>query len=563
MLKRANFLSLLLLIMFSLISSPLPGLAKGQQGASTLINDSLDDPANLTPEENITRLNAKLLANPADAAAWNDLGIVYAQQENFSLAKDAFIKAVQSDPRQGDYHRNLGAAFVKLEMYELAISEFMAYRQLDLMGGIDYWRLIGNAQIKSGQDAEARKTLQDGIDTLSPQLGPEGFVLVLMFDKLELDAGNGEARKKLLQAHAPAVLRFLENAKESDEGYSQARALVQNYSGAIIDDAKILEESGMLDDAAKEYVTAYELTPGRTDLLPRIVSVHIARDELMDAKVAARLARADHPEFAGTWIASGRVYERIDRREDALDCYKKAFAIDDSIDDLRIVIGNLLMRMGRDKEASEFLKEGVAPGSAKPEVVYNYALSQMREKKYHAAIAALKSVVDEKPEMTEAWIALGQSLQASKQYKQAMEPYDMVFRQSGDLKYLVLKGDCARKAKNRKEAIAAYNECLAVDPATVKARYNLSITYMEVKQYENAVESFQQMLELEPDSYRVYFSMGRSYFHLGQFEEALEAYDLAMEAQETANLFISIGEVYDKQGQKKKAEYWYKKASKL
>jgi len=384
-----------------------------------------------------------------------------------------------------------------------------------------------------------------------------------MLDKLESDAEKEDARKTLLGKHGPVALRFIGESEEGETGYLQALSIVHNWSGIMVDDAIILEESGMLNEAAEMYAQAYELTPDRIDLLPRLVSVHIERDELMDAKVAARLARADHPEFAGTWIASGRVYERIDRREDALECYEKAFAIDDSMDELRIVIGNLLMRMGRDKEASEFLKDGVAPGSAKPEVVYNYALSQMREKKYHAAIAALKSVIEEKPEMTEAWIALGKSNQAIKQYKGAMAPYDMVYRQTEDLKYLVLKGDCARKAQLNDEAVAAYKECLAVDPTTEKARYNLSITYMEIKQYDKAVASFKKMLEFEPNSYRIYFSMGRSYFHLGQFEEALDAYDMAMEDQETANLFISIGEVYGKQGKNKRAEYWYKKARKM
>jgi len=171
MLKRTNLLSLVVLIIFLATLSPGSGLAMGKKSASTFKNISDGSDVELTPEEQISELNAKLLANPADSASWNDLGIIYAQQEKYGLAKDSFIKAVQSDPSQGDYHRNLGAAFVKLEMYELAISEFMAYRQLDLMGGVDFWRLIGNAQNKSGQISEARKTFQDGIKALSPQLG--------------------------------------------------------------------------------------------------------------------------------------------------------------------------------------------------------------------------------------------------------------------------------------------------------------------------------------------------------------------------------------------------------
>ncbi len=563
MLKCSNCLSSIMLMVICVVIVPVSSQAISQ-GSGTSSQTLLDGGApELTPEEKIAELNAKLLENPANAAAWNDLGIVYAGENQFGLAKDAFIKAVQSDPAQGDYHRNLGASFVKLEMFDLAISEFMAYRQLDIMGGVDYWRLIGNAQIKSGQVSEARKTLQEGIAAMAPHLGAEGFVLVLMLDKVEAEAEDEVARRKHLEAQGPAAVKFLETAREGDKGFTEAQKLVHIWAAVMIEEGKLLEDSEMLDEAAEVYTRAYELAPDRNDLLPRLVSVHIARGEMMDAKVAARLARADHPQHAGTWIASGRVYERVDRNKDALECYKKAFAIDDSIEDLRIVIGNLLMRMGRDSEATVFLKDGVAPGSAKPEVVYNYAVSQMREKKYHAAIAALKSVVVDKPEMTEAWIALGQSYQATKQYTAAIEPYGKALDQTQDPKYAVRKGRCAQKAKHYDEAIAAYKEGLVLDPVYIMARYNLSLTYMEAKQFEKAIGSFQLLLELEPQSYRAYFSMGRSYYHLGRYDEALDAFDMAMEEDETANLFNSIGLVYDKQGKKKKAEFWYKKAKKL
>ena len=54
-------------------------------------------------------------------------------------------------------------------------------------------------------------------------------------------------------------------------------------------------------------------------------------------------------------------------------------------------------------------KLNITNSDTKPEVAYNYAVSQIREKKYHAAIASLRKVVEERPDMTPAWIALAQS----------------------------------------------------------------------------------------------------------------------------------------------------------
>ncbi len=90
------------------------------------------------------------------------------------------------------------------------------------------------------------------------------------------------------------------------------------------------------------------------------------------------------------------------------------------------------------------------------------------------------------------------------------------------------------------------------DPAYVKARYNLSLTFMDAKKYEEAVDSFKNLAVLEGDSYRAYYSMGLSYYYPGLHDEALEAYDMALEQKETVNVLNNIGLVYDAMGNKKK-----------
>ena len=159
-----------------------------------------------TKEEKIATLNAKVLANPADAHSWNDLGVIYAQDGKFDVARDAFINAVQGDPTQGDYHRNLGLAFSRLENFDMAAIEFQAYQRLDTMGGQDFWRLIGGAQASAGQVDEARATYQEGLAILGGTPNPEGLRLALALTKLESDAGNQAAVRDLLAKYAPGVM---------------------------------------------------------------------------------------------------------------------------------------------------------------------------------------------------------------------------------------------------------------------------------------------------------------------------------------------------------------------
>lgn len=516
-----------------------------------------------TREEKIAELNAKVLANPADSHSWNDLGVIYAQDGKFDVARDAFIRAIQGDPRQGDYHRNLGLAFSKLGMHDLAAAEFQTYQRLDIMGGRDYWRLIGGAQLKAGQTDEARATYQAGLEVLGGTPNVEGLRLVLALNQLEDQVGDEQAARALLKKYTPEAVSFLADLADPEaEGAQEARAVIHNRVTMMVEDAKLMEESDLLTEASQLYEEAYALAPERDDLLPRLVDVDLKNGESLKARVAARLARDAHPDQAGTWIAAGKVYEDQGKLDEAVKAYEKAYSIEE-LDDLRVAIGNLHMRLGNDAEASKWLSAGVSADSTKPEVVYNYAVSQIREKKYYAAIPSLRRVVEQRPDMVPAWSALAQCLRATKQYGQAVEPYQKVMEFAPDAKSAYNLGYCAMKAKQYDTAVAAYGTALDLDPTMVEARYNLSLTYMDAGRYQQAADSFEAMKELEPDSYRVYYSQGLSYYYLGRYDEALEAYDKALEQEETVNVLNNIGLVYDKLGDKKEAAKLYKQAQAL
>jgi len=505
-----------------------------------------DDP-HLTVDEKISILNEKLNGNPADAKSWNDLGVLYADQEKYDVARDAFIRAIQVDASNGDYHRNLGLAFSKLGNHEMAVAEFGAYRKNDEFGGRDYWRLIGGAQRQAGMIDDARKTYTEGITAMEPVLGPEGFRLVLALNQLEVEEGTEQAVRALLEKYSKPASDFIKANEtvaqpEAVEGFPEARSIVHNRVQQMVEDGKLMEQSGLDDEAAKLYRSAYELAPERADLLPRLVEVYIKQDKVLDAGVAARLARADHPELAGTWIATGKVHEKKGKLDEAVTAYEKAYEIEE-MDDLRVAIGNLHMQLGNDKEAS--------------------AVSLMREKKFHAAIPSLRTVTRDLPDMFQGWLALAQCLETTKQYSLAIEPYEKALELKPDPKLAFHLGSVSKKSKQYDKAIAAYETALEMDPTYVKARYNLSLTYMNAKQYENAVESFDKMIELDGDSYRAYYSQGLSYYYLARYDEALEAFDMAMESKETVNLFNNIGLVYDKLGDKKQTAEWYKKAQAL
>ena len=476
-----------------------------------------DEDATLTDDEKISMLNEKLLQNPADAKSWNDLGVLYATQEKYDVARDAFIKAIQVDPTNGDFHRNLGLAFSKLDMHEMAVAEFDAYRKFDAMGGQDYWRLIGGAQLQAGMVDGARQTYTEGITAMEPDLGPEGFRLVLALNQLEVSQGSEPAVRTLLEKYTPAADAFV-RANDTLEIPSRSKVISKPGRSCTTGSSRWSKTARSWSSRASRM--RRQALPGRlrTGAGPGrpaaasggclIIRTRSSRRGWPPGWPAATIPKKPEPGSP-----PAKVHEKNRKLEEAVAAYEKAYEIE-KMDDVRVAIGNLYMRLGNDQEASKWLKAGLGDG-AKPEVIYNYAVSLMREKKYHAAIPSLKTVTRELPDMFQGWLALAQCYQATKQYSKAIAPYEKSLELKADPKLAFHLGSVSRNSKQYDKAIEAYLTALEMDPAYVKARYNLSLTYMDAGRYEEAAESFDQLVELEGASYRAYYSQGLSYYYLG------------------------------------------------
>lgn len=516
----------------------------------------------MSADEKIALLNSKLLKNPADGRSWNDLGVLLAGKEDFPAARDAFIRAVQCDKTNGDYHRNLGLVFSRLDMPEMAVAELGEYRKFDQFGGLDYWRLIGSAQRKAGQPDQARGTYREGLANLQPPVA-ETFRIVQSLYELETEAADEQAVRDLLAEQTPAARAFLDGLKdkedpEAEDGWREASAVVHQRVSLLVDDGKLMEQSGLDAEAVGLYQEAYRLTPERPDVLPRLVDVYLKLGRPEEATAAAVKAQAEHPGWTGTWIATGKVHEKEDRLQEALDAYNKAWEIE-HLEDLRVAIGNLHIRLGNDDQAAEWLRAGVTPDT-KPEVVYNYAVSLMRGEKWLAAIPPLRTVTRERPEMPQAWMALAQCLQASGRHGEALEPFEQALLLQPDAKTAFLLAAAAQKAGNTDKAIAAYGQALVLDPKYVKAQYNLALAYMDVKKYAEAVAAFDGLISLEGPTYRAYNNQGLSYFYLGKYDQALEGFETALDLEKSAAVMNNIGMTLDKLGNKKEAIAWYQKA---
>ena len=100
------------------------------------------------------------------------------------------------------------------------------------------------------------------------------------------------------------------------------------------------------------------------------------------------------------------------------------------------------------------------------------------------------------------------------------------------------------------EAIAAYRQCVGLDPTFPHARYHLGVALGDAGHYDEAVACLQQVLAAEPDHAEASNSLGYCYGRLGQPAKAVAAFERAVAlhphfAQAHVNLGLTLLQLGD------------------
>lgn len=543
-----------------------------QQPDSSNWSVELDIAPELSPAERIAELNRRIVAmqargerGPLLGDLYNELGVLHAQQEEWPQARDAFIRAVQVKPYDHDFHRNLALVFLRLEDYELAIAALNDYRERGGGQALDAFRLIAQAQQRIGEIEAARSTLREGLQALGRSPSAEVCRLALMLAGVEDERGDGAAAREVLESWQPVALAWRAKAEAEGitEGVQEAERIESNLLSMYIQDGQLLEEAGLAVEAVELYSKALEMAPDRDELLPRLVSSYLAAGDHMQARVTARLARQNHPDRPGVWIATARIHESVGELAQALTAYEKAYELAPQTPGLALKVGSLHLQLGQGAEGRRFLSAIIDAPDTPTEVVYNFAVSLMREQMFSAATAPLQRVTREAPTFAGGWLALAQAYRGRQLFSRAVPAYEEALRLQPDPRTAYNLGVTAGQAEMWGRAIAAYDQALALAPDHREAAYNRAVALMRAGRLEEADVAFTAYRELDPEHYRAHLNHGVTLYRLGRYEDAVDVYSRTLEIEETAEVWDNLGLAYEGLGDKQRAQKCYQEAKKL
>jgi tetratricopeptide (TPR) repeat protein len=212
------------------------------------------------------------------------------------------------------------------------------------------------------------------------------------------------------------------------------------------------------------------------------------------------------------------------------------------------------------------------------------------------AIAMLRKVVDEDPNVIDGWFMLGNEFFKAGDYPEAIKQFRRALELKPDYDLAIINmANSYRRLGQDDAALAGYEHYVTVDPKNAYVRYQIGEIYLDRKDLERAEAEFDQALAIDPKLASARVATGVLAFERQQLPQAeqllkdalalksdvrLAHYNLALIAEARGDLAaadasyraelaqhptaykaaFNLGRLRARQGQAKEAAEWYQKA---
>ncbi len=301
--------------------------------------------------------------------------------------------------------------------------------------------------------------------------------------------------------------------------------------------ALALKKRGDYPAAEKELEEAIEEDPGHLLLKSSLADLYLRQGRVREARILTDAILSTDPEYPGALYLSGRILQKENRLEEALQCFRRAHQRDPG-EFLVLKIAETLRRMMRYEEALELLD--TIPESRRPSVLKEKAMLLARVGRLKEALRIYEDLHKRDPrdrfvrkelyrlrgkerpaekviremetvlslpsgkEDPQLHGYLAQRLKESGRLEEAAAAYGKASRLAPDNPYfLKQQGYCLNRMKDTDGAIRCLSEALRRDPGDYIARKTLGRLFAAAGNPEGFISLLEEIVEKNPHQVRL------------------------------------------------------------
>jgi tetratricopeptide (TPR) repeat protein len=506
-------------------------------------------------DELLDRTNAE----PSDANAWTQLGILYIDEGMLEEARNAFISALQAAPAEPSSHLNLAICLVRMEKWGESLGPLQSYRQMvpeDVRG----WALAGQAMAAMDNVDDAIEIWTEGgqLDVM-----PESDKILLLTNATGSLLHSTDDDTDPTDAELVSAAEILD-ANPILLNATDARELRVRRDFTWIEMARRQRDAGDTEAALKSWEHLRQTGSVNPTAWTQPLQVLLDAGHIDEAARLAKDASTVLPGSAVVEFLNGRVAEARDDPRTAARHYKEAARLDPDLPGIWSALGQSLAKAGDSQGAADALAEAVRRGQGGAAAAYNMGVVLSQKKQFKQAIPYLEDAIKADPDNRDAYRALGTAYRKEKRYGDATRTYkSMLDRFGPDSKDLYQLAFCEAKDGKNGPAASHYEMVTAMQPDNLNAFYGLGNALSKNGDYTRAAEAFESALALKPDYHGASFGWALALQKQGDYEGAIERYELTLEIRETYSSYVNLAICYKNLGDDESSDEYYALANEL
>ena len=508
--------------------------------------------------------------NPESADAYFLLGMIQDRKGAYDEARRALLLSVKLDPSIAAVRIYLGRMYLRSNQPDPAKIEFQMAIRLGDNASADAHYGLGLALNAQSNYEEALPNLRAAVEAR-----PADAARLFALGQCEVELAQREDVRNLEQIESLpegrttvpndrylAGITHLEKALSASPSEEFSRsvemdlAIAYSHSGKDNEAAEIFQkqlkfwpESAQLHfnlgvvcghlqwypEAVAEFQQALRLQPGNDHARLAIAHVYLSYGQFKEAIPYLESYIQHNPDYARAYQLLGRAYRRLGQYSEAVDVLRKGVQLDSESYEARYDLGASLARLGETDKAIEQLQEAKRLKPDGSEAAYELGLLLMKKNAPPGARGELEQfgqIREQTDQRMRAGIPnnQGNDLMAQGRVREAVAAYNEAVKlDPGNAPFHYNLALALGKLGDRPGEQKALQDAIKADPQFAKAHNQLGLTYMAEDQLAAAEGEFKKALDLNPEFAEAENNLGVLYARLGRNNEAMGLFRAAAE----------------------------------